>query len=598
MSYLRIDVNICLLFKLGFIFSFFFTLDILQAQNLSQSLERLDPLNSIFQDTAPQISPDGQYLIFQSNRSAIQEGYNLWYTKNKNYKDVRGQSNWTKPQELRFPLEENLYDKKASDFPRNITSINTNDFEGSPFLFFKSSKQASELYLSYGKSYNLMSFDEYDGLNIYRMSRENDSWSSPMKLEMINSKFHDTMPSLNQSGTFLVFASNRPGGYGGFDIWFSFRDTDGNWKEPSNAGAGINTNADEQSPFVLGKYLFFSSNRPGGLGYFDIYLSRKIEANWTKPKNLGRPFNSERDDEEFSTDGNWAYFASDRRFFRNAIEAKQKSDLELYRILLPLDLYSPIEVLFTGQILDGSVSETRGLAADIKITSGAETRLIRSTPFHSQSSKEKNNLQVYLESGKLYRVEITHPGFISKVLELDYRRNLPAGTIDRHIIHLQRIGTELKKEKKEDIHSNLGNKEIERKILAKDKESYCLPRNKKSPKVCLDQVKIYFAVDKSLISSQGLAKVKLIYRILKKYPKLKIHIGGHTDNQYSQSYNQHLSERRAKAILNRLVRWGIAKSRLKIRGYSYLVPAVKGSTPESRRLNRRVEFKIFSHSSN
>lgn len=272
-------------------------------------VENLGPLvNTPLKEYAPVITPDEKYLFFESDRqpSTGPKGDNdLWFSKNT--AKTRG-------------VDEPVFEKPA---PMG-SPINTDKWEGQPSLralpdggiemFFSSvaSERRSGPALS----------------NLYHAIWRNGKWLEPVPLTELNTDFHDRMPAISVDGQFLFFSSDRPGGKGGDDIWVSKRDNaSGQWGEPKNVAA-INSESSEITPSLHsnGKMLYFSSNAAGGLGGYDLYVT-KAEASlsetttpdlageaWLKPENLGTPFNSEFDDQYPSViaSGQRLYFVSNR----------------------------------------------------------------------------------------------------------------------------------------------------------------------------------------------------------------------------------------------------------------------------------------------
>ena len=553
-----------------------------------EKAHNLDTVNSYYDDYAPQISPDGRYLIFQSNRPGYLENDNLWISFNLNYKKSLETPEWTKPVALHFPLQTLLVDDSIDSpllIPQpNETSpftINTDNFEGGPALLFREGLPR-ELFFNSLRNKEL-GRDGFHGLNIYYTYRNNGQWSAAQHLNLLNSDFNDRMPAISQDGRLLIFSSDRPGSYGGYDLWISKRDKiEGKWSQPVNAGPLVNTVANESAPSLGsdGKLLFFSSDRLGGEGYYDLYVSSHNNNNgqWQSAQNLGRPFNSKRDDEYFSTtqDGHWAYFTSDRK------EAKAKSGFDIYRIQLPQRLYFPVPVIFTGQVIDATLynneSIVQGIEATIHIFYERETMLTNSQPLNnSQASKTANNFGIRLNSGHIFRVRFSAPGYLPQEIQLDYSKNLKAGLIDRHIIALKRINAAI-------------DTTPDTKQITISKPSSCIT----DEIVCLAQIVIYFKVNHAKVPLSEMAKVKRVVKILKKHPNVKIRIEGHADNTNSQNYNQTLSEKRAEMVHKLLEQNKIKRNRISSKGYSFLKPAVPEKTTTDRALNRRVEFRIIN----
>lgn len=152
-------------------------------------------------------------------------------------------------------------------------------------------------------------------LKIFSAERNHEGWNDIKLLELNDVEYSCAFPSISKQGTVLYFTSDRAGGFGGKDIYFSVL-TSGVWSKPKNCGKTINTSGDERYPFIHADgTLYFSSNGYAGFGGMDIYKSvpNKI-GEFGKPENLGKPFNSSTDDFGFYLDGNYniGYFSSDR----------------------------------------------------------------------------------------------------------------------------------------------------------------------------------------------------------------------------------------------------------------------------------------------
>jgi hypothetical protein len=154
--------------------------------------------------------------------------------------------------------------------------------------------------------------------DLYFSSRVNGRWENPRSMDIINSKSWESSASVTEDGKFIVFSSDRPGGFGGVDLYYSRKELNGDWSSPENMGGFINTRFDEDGPFVHpeGNKLYFSSKGHNTMGGFDIFYSEFLEERnrWARPENLGYPVNSPDDDIFFvwSADGERAYFSSER----------------------------------------------------------------------------------------------------------------------------------------------------------------------------------------------------------------------------------------------------------------------------------------------
>ncbi len=187
-------------------------------------------------------------------------------------------------------------------------NVNTATNEGSPSftadgqtLFYAASDRDD----SRGKS------------DIYRAVLEGMEWRAGENLGVpVNSDAWDSHPSVSADGKVLYFVSDRDGGLGGLDIWMTYKDEQGYWRVPVNLGAPVNTAKDEVSPFIAsdGATLYFASDGHPGLGGTDMFISRRIGDAWSTPTNVGRPLNSENNDEFFAlaAEGRTVYFSSKR----------------------------------------------------------------------------------------------------------------------------------------------------------------------------------------------------------------------------------------------------------------------------------------------
>nr|HPH87759.1 hypothetical protein [Chitinophagales bacterium] len=202
-------------------------------------------------------------------------------------------------------------------------SVNTDDNEGASAM----DAQGNFLFVT---ACNRM--DGYGSCDIYYSVKQNNIWTAPQGIgKPVNTGAWEAQPSFSSDGSALYFASNRPGGFGGRDIWVSYLDTNMKLSEPKNLGPNINTKYDDQCPFIHAdnQTLYFTSNGWPGMGNGDIYISRKTDTGWTKAVNIGYPINTENDDNGMtvSYDGKTAFLSSSR--------AGGFGGLDLYSFELP-----------------------------------------------------------------------------------------------------------------------------------------------------------------------------------------------------------------------------------------------------------------------
>jgi hypothetical protein len=180
-----------------------------------------------------------------------------------------------------------------------------------------------------------------------------DKWSTPEKLpETINSEYKESSASLSPDGNTLYFTSNRPGGFGGMDIYISRKLPNGKWGQAQNIGKPINTEYDEESPFIHydGTTLFYSSNGQENMGGYDILFTMNEGNSWMKPSNIGYPINTTDDDVFYmpTPDGKRAYYAS--------IKKDGYGGSDIYLITLP-DIEEKALTVFSGKVMlrDGTI---------------------------------------------------------------------------------------------------------------------------------------------------------------------------------------------------------------------------------------------------
>ncbi len=282
-----------------------------------------EAVNSNSADFGPIISADGNRLFFTSDRPGGLGGQDFWVSER-----IRGQ--WTKARNLGPPV--NTKDDEGPD----SFSI----FEDA--LYFTACNRA----------------DGHGGCDLY-MTRETETgWSKPVNLgSRINSKYNEANASVSSDGNLLIFASDRPGGRGGYDLWMSKRKTSRlghkRFCKPENLGPGVNTSEWEGVGFLHSdnRTLYFSSTGRGGSGKADIFLSRLKDGEWTDARNIGAIINTPRDDIYFTLPGSGelAYFSSN---MRGGI-----GEEDIYSIEIPLLMPKKRFFLLQGVIRDKDTGE-------------------------------------------------------------------------------------------------------------------------------------------------------------------------------------------------------------------------------------------------
>lgn len=373
-------------------------------------------------------------------------------------------------------------------------------------------------------------------LYLYKATKDGNKWVNVQPLSLNNKEYSVKSPSVSKDGKTLYFASDMPGGYGLFDIYKVAIDENGMLGEPENLGAKINTEGQEMFPFISDKnILYFSSNGHLGLGGLDVFHTTESG----DVVNAGVPVNSNSDDLAFTINEETGEgFVSSNR-----PGGKGGDDIYALKRIVPCN----VNVITT--VVD---KQTNNPLAGVAVTfKDANDRVV------SKQTTDSN--------GKVtYTVSCDKSLEISGVLK-DYLSN-----------YITYSGS---KEKEVLMQLNLDPIDV---IIVKDK-------------VVLNP--IMFDFDKSNITAQGAFELDKLVAIMQKYPNMVILAESHTDSRGPASYNERLSDRRAKSTVQYVISKGIEANRISGIGKGESDPKVDcGSkcTEEEYQLNRRSEFNIVS----
>jgi outer membrane protein OmpA-like peptidoglycan-associated protein len=386
-----------------------------------------------------------------------------------------------------------------------------------------------------------------DGLgscDLYVSQLEGDNWGIPVNLgPVVNTPGWESQPSFSSDGRTLYFVSNRPGGKGSSDIWITKRDLNGEWSEPYNAGDSINTKEAERGPFIHpdAKTLYFSSKGHIGMGQGDIFYSKLTNGVWSKPVNLGYPINSEEDEVTMivDNDGRYAYYSS----------AKEKGFglQDIYQFELPA-IVRPKRVSYMKGIIYDSITK-KPLKADIRLLQ----LVTGDTVIFSSSNSSDGSYLLVIPAGENYALNVQREGYLF------------------YSAHFEM--------KEETNYINPFRKDIPLKPLGIG-ESIVL-RN------------IFFDTDSFNLLPESTVELDYLIQLLKKNKGMRIEIRGHTDNVGTEEYNLVLSEKRARSVYNFLIKSGIDSQRLRYKGFGATVPVATNTTPNGRSLNRRTEMVVI-----
>jgi len=440
-------------------------------------------------------------------------------------------SSRNRQEDFHFSFYTNGSWEKALDMGR---PINTQANEGAQTIFID------------GKTMYFTACGRPDGIgkcDLYISRMEDGYWSVPQNLgRPVNSPAKETQPSISSDEMELYFISDRAGGFGGLDIWCSKKGKDGRWGEPYNLGDSINTSANEQSPFIHhdNSTLYFSSDGHAGMGGYDLYVARrKIDKSWSAPINLGYPINTFSDEVGLNINarGNKAYFSSDR------IKEKGK---DIFVFDLPEEVRPSVVSYMKGKVYDAQTLKPIKARFELIDLYSEET-------INQSTANSSGEFLVCIPTNRDYVLNASAKGYLfySGGFSLQgVNDNIKPYLVD---VPLQPIKT--------------GEKMILRNIFF-DSNSFELKNTSK-------------------------AELNKLMQFLKDNKKLKIEIGGHTDNIGNLQYNMKLSENRAKSVMVYLVSSGIEAARLKYKGYGPTQPIADNTSEEGKSLNRRTEIKII-----
>lgn len=415
------------------------------------------------------------------------------------------------------------------------------------------SADGNELLL-YKDDWNDGGVTDYKEGTIYYSKKVGDSWTPIKKLNRnINSASWESHATLSPDGQQLYFTSERRGGMGGLDIYVSYWE-DGDWGPPYNLGPTINTPYDEETPFILadGKTLYFSSEGHYNMGGFDVFYSRLLNTGeWSEPVNVGYPINTTADNVFYTPikDGSIAYYAVARHegYFTFG-------DLDIYELEVVIPVDENPKVVLEGEIKLEDLNELdTTFIVNVIDTLTGET-----------IAEAKPNL----ETGK-YELEVSPGDYKLTFQGSNYKTNTKYISLPK--VHTQSRLT---------INASM----IPTSISTR---TYFVIKN------------IYFEFNSAELNREALIETEKLHSIMKENPDLYIEVAGHTDTKGSVAYNKQLSLKRAQAVINYLANKGIEKTRFVARGMgegiSIAINENKDGTdnPEGRKLNRRVEMRII-----
>ncbi len=395
-------------------------------------------------------------------------------------------------------------------------------------------------------------------LKIYRAKvNEKGEWYDVEDLPINSERFNTAHPSISDDGTKLYFSSDRPGGYGFSDLYVVDVNPDGSLGKPKNLGPNINSSGRDTFPDYNNGLLYFSSDRKGGLGGLDIYMFVATDL-FNDPTNLGRPINSKYDDFSFIINRKFrkGYFTSNR-------PQGQGGD----------DIYSFVQedaIKSCSQVIDGVV-----MTPDQKPVHDAIVNIFddKGQWLNRFMTNAAGKFKIELHKcGKNYKLEATKKHWSKDYAEVKYQE-------DKKVHHVNLFIDALSKE---EIDPNE-------------------PKELKVPETDLfaDIKNIEFELNKYYITKQSASELDKVVKIMKQYPTIIVEFSAHTDSRGPDDFNLELTQKRATEVVRYITRRGIDPARIYGKGYGELFPVnhcVNGvKCTEAQYLeNRRTEFVILA----
>lgn len=407
----------------------------------------------------------------------------------------------------------------------------------------------SGLYLSPDNNTFLIDMDEGDEIGdkqgIYESHRTLSGWSKPVEIDIDNYYNYNKYESqcISADGNTLIMGIEREDTHGGTDLYVCYRKGTNSWSRPKNMGGVINTFGDDFTPFLAadGKTLYFASEGHPGYGSADIYVTKRLDdtwVNWSKPKNLGK---------EINTTGWDAYYsvaASGEDAFLISTGLAGSSDI--FKIKLAEAAKPDPVVMISGKVYDADTKKP--IAAKIiyeDLATGKRLGLARSNP-------KNGRYKIVLPYGKYYglRAEAKNYIAISENINITEKKDYIEVKRDLYLAPIK-IGQTIKLQN------------------------------------------VFFKRGRPDLLDNSFPELDRLVKIMEENPKIEIELGGHTDGVGNPVVLLKLSEERVKTVVGYLIEHGVAQSRVVGKGYGGTKPVASNRAEETRKLNRRVEFKIL-----
>jgi outer membrane protein OmpA-like peptidoglycan-associated protein len=440
--------------------------------------------------------------------------------------------------------------------------------------------------------------DEGGDGNLFYSQRKDSTWSKIRSLgKEINSIYWEAHGFITPDGKTLYFSSNRPGGYGELDIWVSEKDNNGSWKRPVNCGPVINTPYNDNTPFFdpSSNTLIFSSVGHAGMGGYDVFRSVKRNGTWTDPIGLPYSFNSTLDNTFFirsnSTSGYITSLFDEKTNSRNiySISAEENTNKTISANgLVSLQDRMPVDpVQMRIQLFD---QKTGTLLKNISVNDSASFRYeMKPGKFKimiSRISKKKTDTVNLSVNVKKEQNQENQTQHLQLTDTASYKFEIKPGDYQLFINH---IGYKTDTINLSIPSTNTGNYIALNSSLVPDKVAkgeFLTVKN------------LLFDFDSYKLTGESISQLEILKSMLLSHPELKIEVAGYTDSKGTTEYNRKLAYKRVQEAIDYLTGSGISPSRFTKKAFGKsefeaMNTNPDGSdNPEGRKYNRRVSFGI------
>ena len=581
-------------------------------------------INSEYSDHSPIITCDGQTLYFTSKRPNIlnsEEDEKIYVAHKKD------NGEWSSPEMLPAPI--NTKGKNES-----VVSVSS---DGNQLYFFRSGSALQ------------------GGLFVSEKT-DNGAWGKPKQLNSdINTKYRESHVAIAPDGNSMYFTSDRPGGFGGLDIYVIKKLPNGKWSEPQLLPAEVNTPKDEEYPFVHpnGSTLYFNSKGHENSGGYDVFFSKiNDDGSYSKAENMCSPINTHDNDicYSLSCDGKTAYIA--------AIREDTKGEYDIY-VINDVTTEENL-IVYTGKVRYADNAIPKGVSVWVKDKTTGEDLgsydvdengeylcyLQPKDDYTLTFSKDGETLQENSktptkedeESFKRVGAPVALDDVVLPLLNKEADVAVAEGGLTNHgaealddvlktvkdmkdesremVVNIEHNENEIPRDSKQMksvldyLSGTVNSSDITYNNKPSDKNVYNVKVSygdmagndlyggqKNNLSDTVEIFNIYFDFDKSDITDKYKETLDKLSEYMKDNPGCKIEIGGHTDNVGSDDYNMLLSGRRARAVKDYLVAKGVKQDKVIEKKYGEGSPIASNNTSSTRKYNRRVAFKVLEQGS-